>query len=630
MRIGRNNPCPCGSGRKYKQCCLRLEREAGTMGAAGAAGAALRAAASGEKAWLMDVLPMPVAFDDDPDARPAALLVVAGGLVLHSEILRRPSAEADELADEMARQLEQVVERFEVRPQALIVRDAALVRSLGARLTLDSIAVEEGSLDDLETAAFALREHLAGPGRSRPFASSTRTWGGWGLPGAECAKLFRAAAQFFRALPWRYLWDSEYLSVTAPSGQRWFAAVMGRGGQEFGLALYADRVELESIFKPGGPRGPDSFKAPVLSLLFEEGSTVSREMRKEISRAGWEVAAPAAYPTLIAINTRAGGITRRQVADLEATLRAVAAFTEAYGVDLNAGRAVPAFAHTESGTSLLSEFHIEPESDLPPLGRLEPGGAEGPEARPEAALETEAIYDDPDAFLERESTRVERYAQALEEEGLKPRTVAKHRGNAELFLEFLVMHQGVPLAAMHEYDLRTFLYDWFPRKVMTSRTDALALRGSLRRFFRYLASAEGLRLPASKALLAEKKTFEDRWESFPGGSWWDDDVQRWRVAAELDLYRRLMIHDDVLAREDEWGATMGQVEARLEGELQRRWLLWRDQLLRDGTTDNDELRQQLIARQEAWETEPHRSLSGKTPATAIAAERRATERSLNR
>ncbi len=22
-KIGRNNPCPCGSGKKYKQCCLR-------------------------------------------------------------------------------------------------------------------------------------------------------------------------------------------------------------------------------------------------------------------------------------------------------------------------------------------------------------------------------------------------------------------------------------------------------------------------------------------------------------------------------------------------------------------------------------------------------------------------------
>lgn len=27
---GRNEPCPCGSGKKYKKCCLRKEREAPT------------------------------------------------------------------------------------------------------------------------------------------------------------------------------------------------------------------------------------------------------------------------------------------------------------------------------------------------------------------------------------------------------------------------------------------------------------------------------------------------------------------------------------------------------------------------------------------------------------------------
>ncbi len=26
-RVGRNDPCPCGSGRKYKKCCGRLENE---------------------------------------------------------------------------------------------------------------------------------------------------------------------------------------------------------------------------------------------------------------------------------------------------------------------------------------------------------------------------------------------------------------------------------------------------------------------------------------------------------------------------------------------------------------------------------------------------------------------------
>ena len=26
QKIGRNSPCPCGSGRKYKKCCLRKMR----------------------------------------------------------------------------------------------------------------------------------------------------------------------------------------------------------------------------------------------------------------------------------------------------------------------------------------------------------------------------------------------------------------------------------------------------------------------------------------------------------------------------------------------------------------------------------------------------------------------------
>jgi hypothetical protein len=27
MKIGRNAPCPCGSGKKYKKCCLKLEEQ---------------------------------------------------------------------------------------------------------------------------------------------------------------------------------------------------------------------------------------------------------------------------------------------------------------------------------------------------------------------------------------------------------------------------------------------------------------------------------------------------------------------------------------------------------------------------------------------------------------------------
>ena len=26
-KVGRNDPCPCGSGRKYKQCCARKQEQ---------------------------------------------------------------------------------------------------------------------------------------------------------------------------------------------------------------------------------------------------------------------------------------------------------------------------------------------------------------------------------------------------------------------------------------------------------------------------------------------------------------------------------------------------------------------------------------------------------------------------
>ena len=30
-KVGRNEPCPCGSGKKYKKCCLRKSPRAGTL-----------------------------------------------------------------------------------------------------------------------------------------------------------------------------------------------------------------------------------------------------------------------------------------------------------------------------------------------------------------------------------------------------------------------------------------------------------------------------------------------------------------------------------------------------------------------------------------------------------------------
>ena len=61
--VGRNDPCPCGSGRKYKRCCLPRDEAA-------AAGERARAAAREH------VAPLPAPDDDDDGLEEASNRVI--------------------------------------------------------------------------------------------------------------------------------------------------------------------------------------------------------------------------------------------------------------------------------------------------------------------------------------------------------------------------------------------------------------------------------------------------------------------------------------------------------------------------------------------------------------------------
>ncbi len=71
---------------------------------------------------------------------------------------------------------------------------------------------------------------------------------------------------------------------------------------------------------------------------------------------------------------------------------------------------------------------------------------------------------------------------------------------------------------------------------------------------------------------------------------------------------------------------MGFEEATLERELQRRWLLWRDEVIRSGVREPEAVRAALIPRQREWEKTPRPELKGKTPLQAIKEERRKAKR----
>jgi tetratricopeptide (TPR) repeat protein len=57
-KVGRNHPCPCGSGKKYKHCCLEKDR---------AAEHALAATTPAKTSRSIPETPLGLYFDDDED-----------------------------------------------------------------------------------------------------------------------------------------------------------------------------------------------------------------------------------------------------------------------------------------------------------------------------------------------------------------------------------------------------------------------------------------------------------------------------------------------------------------------------------------------------------------------------------
>ena len=81
-----------------------------------------------------------------------------------------------------------------------------------------------------------------------------------------------------------------------------------------------------------------------------------------------------------------------------------------------------------------------------------------------------------------------------------------------------------------------------------------------------------------------------------------------------------------MAGGEQWGATMGKVEWKLSHELQRRWLLWREEVVKSGVVEPADVRAVLVRLQREWETKPHSGHGGVTPVEAILRERKTADR----
>lgn len=625
MKIGRNAPCPCGSGKKYKKCCEPLDRAAPR---GSKPSGALSAFAAAEE-WQVDVVPFPAAIENDPAARLGVRLVVAEDLALgHHEVLEGPSAETEELAVLLATGVETAGERTGRLPPRVRVRHPELVGPLARRLAAvlpdgEPPEVVAGPLPDLDELGFAFAASVGQPQRTH--LSQPETWAAWDLPEELVASLFRAAAELYRAAPWTVLASFDLLRATTPAGRRWTVNVLGQAGEVFGLNLFSFDPDFSGMASGAHPF--DDFTDRLIGLGFDSGQEVRRAMRREVAAAGWEVAAPDAYPRVFTLNSPAGGLPRRDAEDLLLVLGAVPRFLDHHAEAVEEGREVESWKDEASGLELSYDPSLaapEPLELLP----VRPGGAEGPGAEPEAALtEADRAREDPDAFGEAEGRYVMAFERHLAAEGLAEDVAEQHAADADLFVDFLSGYQGVPVRAVHEYDLRVFLFDWYPRKVLHAPELAHTLLDSLARFFAYLAAEEGIVCPwAGEMLAGEREAIAERLESVPGMFWWDEGMEEWRRDAGDGLFARVLIADLFAGDHEAPRAVMGMEEAALQRELERRWLLWREEEIRAGVDFPVDLFDKLVERQREWETTPRPDLDGRTPLEVIHAERRERRR----
>jgi hypothetical protein len=624
----RNAPCPCGSGLKYKACCLPRERQAGPPAEAGAgrpsSGRADRrvARAAAEHPWEAGIFPLTVRVGDHPDDRVGVAMVAAGGLILHSELVAGALGRPDEVVDAHEAALDAAAGRVGVEPDVVHVRGYELARLLAFRLAVRGVEVEERPrMPGLERAARALnrdRFHTD----ALPVAATAPTWRAWGLSAARCRALFAAAARFRRAAPWDWLEDADGIRTFAPAGLGlWAVSVMGAEGQEEGLVVYTDSRDFAAVAGADASSGEwmEGLHGAMITLTFESRGALTRDMQKEVAAAGWEVADPDGYPMIFTVSAPAGGLDPVIVDVLTGILVAVPDFVDALDdefEDTLAGETIR-WIHEPTGLQFL--YDVPGGFEWPVPDRLEPGCATGPGAEPAAVLpEPEGPED-----VHPELDVIDAFAARLRDE-LAEATATRHARNAADLVRLVNGRHGAPLRALHELDLRTFLYDDFPRlRPGYTRTDSLP--ASIRRFLAFLAEREGIELPWAEPILADKDALARRVARAPAGPWWNPEVVAFRADLADDLERRAMLLPD------DWGGllgdtlTFGPEEHRLRRVAQRLWLAWRDELILAGTDRSAPLHDALAARLQDWVAQPDPDdADGRTRLEVVKADRART------
>lgn len=311
--------------------------------------------------WEVGLVPLAETIEDTPNARIIAVLIVAAG----GEIIRltpefSPPADPAALAKLVAHEVDAAVE-VHGKPPAIWVADqptqTALRRSNHLKGTILEIRLSRPAL---EVVATDFAEQFGGANPGKP-AAHANTWTAWGLTPELVGRLFQAAAALFRVGPWRRWNDSAHLTVRWPEPGEvpWAVTVMGAAGIETGIVCFLDARDA-GIFANDMGRGKplEALKGTMVSLLYNRRDELPAEMRKEVLRHGWEVAAPEAYPMAMVFNAPTAGLAEPTATRLAVVLEALARLgirrRTARWTDRETGLVI-ALPPVRSGTSTVGE-----------------------------------------------------------------------------------------------------------------------------------------------------------------------------------------------------------------------------------------------------------------------------------
>jgi hypothetical protein len=262
--------------------------------------------------WVGGLVSLPayVTGEDDGPYRPETLLwLIPDGPVLGTTTFK-PGEAAAHLVDHFHETTRKPMLGPAHVPSRVRVDSPELASTLRAELgsTTDVIC---GPTPEIDAVVASMREHLDARDTSEP-----PTHLGPGITPDAMMSFFRATARLFRAAPWNVVPDDvSVLRVTIDSLGVHDAAlsVIGQLGESLGFLLFASADDFEAYLDAAESieEGDESPELPRhFALNFDRGADIDPTLRKEIASYGWEVAAPNAYPWLIAVDEDIGHLTK--------------------------------------------------------------------------------------------------------------------------------------------------------------------------------------------------------------------------------------------------------------------------------------------------------------------------------